>query len=96
MTLTYAPAVTNFSAAAALSSEPAPKTTWSRIEIEQHEGYWTVQDPETGIFGSGPDDTAALVDFGRALREHFDVLSRQEGLSVELAHQLDYLRQLLS
>lgn len=68
-------------------------STWSVQEIvEEHDGYWTVVDPHTGIFGSGGDRATALDDFEQALREHFDVLSRQDSLSDELRTQLAYLR----
>lgn len=95
------PPVSNWSAVSAVTASAAvitcdPKTTRSGIEIEEHAGYWTVVDPDTGIFGSGPDESMALEDFFRALREHLDVLSRQEHLSEALNRQLEYLRQLLS
>lgn len=72
-------------------------STWSADEVvEQHDGYWTVQDPVCGVFGSGPDQASAIEDFQRALREHLDVLSRQEALSPDLLAQLAYLRDRLS
>jgi hypothetical protein len=71
--------------------------SWSNQEIvEEHDGHWTVRNPETGIFGSGPDRDAAVEDFERALREHLDVLGRQAELSDDLTAQLVYLRQRLS
>jgi hypothetical protein len=71
--------------------------SWSNQEIfEEHEDYWTVRDRETGIFGSGPTREAALEDFQRALRDHFNVLTRQAELSDDLAAQLVYLRQRLA
>jgi hypothetical protein len=70
--------------------------SWSDREVaEEHDGYWTVRNVETGIFGSGPDRDAAFADFERALREHFDVLESQNELSEDLAAQLIYLRQRL-
>ena len=71
--------------------------SWSDQDVvEQQEGYWTVRNRETGIFGSGPDREAAVEDFERALREHFDVLERQDELSDDLAAQFGYLRQRLT
>ena len=75
--------------------------TWStdivpEPELEPHDDYWTAVDPETGIFGSGPDRDAALEDLRQALHEHLEVLDRQEALSEELWAQLVYLRRLLA
>jgi hypothetical protein len=64
--------------------------------LEEHDGYWTVRNPETGIFGSGADPRAAFDDFENALREHLDVLSRQDSLSDDLQAQLRYLQQRLT
>jgi len=70
--------------------------SWSNQEIvEEHDDYWTVRNPETGIFGSGPDRDTAVKGFERALREHLDVLERQAELSDDLTAQLVYLRQRL-
>jgi predicted RNase H-like HicB family nuclease len=70
--------------------------TWSAEIAEEHDGYWTVHDVETGIFGSGETQEAAREDFERALHEHLDVLERQDSLSDELTAQLTYLRFRLS
>ena len=70
--------------------------TWTTEIAEEHDGYWTIHDPVTGIFGSGPDRETAHADFERALREHLDVLERQHELSPELSSQLAYLRQRLT
>lgn len=64
--------------------------------LTNHDGLVTLQDPFTGIFGSGADETAALLDYRAALDEHLDVLSRQERLTPGLAAQLAYLRDVLS
>jgi hypothetical protein len=53
---------------------------------------WIVRDIPTGIFGQGGTFEDAAEDFGRAVREHLDVLNRQDALSDELARQRDYLR----
>jgi len=71
------------------------RTSWSAPVVEEQDGRWTVRDVETGIFGTGPDAQAAHRDFERALREHRDVLERQEELSPELTVQLAYLRELI-
>jgi hypothetical protein len=64
------------------------------FDVAESDGVWTVTDRETGIFGAGPDEDAALRDFVSALTEHRDVLERQEALSEELETQLRYLRRL--
>lgn len=69
--------------------------TWSAPILEEHVGYWTIRDGFTGIFGSGATPEAAYEDFQRALREHLDVLSRQDVLSDDLSAQLAYLRHRL-
>ena len=74
----------------------APAKISTQEIVEEREGYWTVRDPQTGIFGSGPDRDAAFDDFGHALHEHYDVLARQDALSEELTLQLAYLRQRLA
>jgi hypothetical protein len=71
-------------------------STWSGPIVEKQDGRWIICDPETGIFGSGPNEPSALSDFEQALRDHLDVLSRQEALSPELQAQLTYLRWRLS
>ena len=85
------------SSAIASAGQSRTVITWSAEAIlEEHGGRWTARDPETGIFGSGATPEAALGDFRRALREHLDLLTRQDALSGELAAQLAYLRQRLS
>lgn len=89
--------VTTTSAAGNVIATARFVVTWSaHTIIEQREAYVTVVDTETGIFGSGADYAAALEDFERALREHFDVLNRQDALSPELEAQLRYLRDRLA
>jgi hypothetical protein len=52
-----------------------------------------VADQETGIYGAGASPSEALDDFLRAVKEHLDVLERQELLSDDLTAQLRYLRE---
>ena len=60
---------------------------------QQHVGgRWIVRDVPTGIFGQGDNLEDAAKDFGRAVREHLDVLNRQGILSDDLARQREYLR----
>jgi len=63
--------------------------TWERSET----GF-VASDVVTGVFGFGPDLNEAIQDLLRALKEHREVLEREPVLSPDLAHQLDYLRQL--
>jgi hypothetical protein len=70
--------------------------TWSSAIVEAHDGYWTVRDPQTGIFGTGEDEAAAIEDFKRAVDEHLDVLERQPDLSAALSSQLAYIRSRLA
>lgn len=60
--------------------------------LERGDGYWTVSDAETGIYGDADDVLGALEDFYRAAAQHLDVLERQDSLSPDLSRQLDYLR----
>jgi hypothetical protein len=63
--------------------------TWHRSET----GF-TASDLVTGIFGFGSDLNEAIRDLLHALRDHREVLERQEALSPDLERQLKYLRQL--
>lgn len=54
---------------------------------------FSVYDPLTGVFGSGADARKALQDLSQAMREHREVLERQEDLSPALQRQLDQLRR---
>jgi predicted RNase H-like HicB family nuclease len=54
---------------------------------------FSVYDPLTGVFGSGADPRRALQDLSQAMREHREVLERQENLSPALKRQLDQLRR---
>ena len=87
--------VTEWRASQIVETRAEAKTSWSAPIVDEHDGYWIVRDVETGIFGTGPDAAAAHQDLERALREHLDVLERQEELSSELTAQLAYLRELL-
>lgn len=51
-----------------------------------------VEDPETGVFGSGDDLPAAVQDFENALRDHLAVLAEDDALAPNLQHQLEILR----
>ncbi len=82
-------------AAATWQFSGRPTETLSGPEIEELDGMFTVHDPVTGIFGTGTSRALSLEDFMQALREHADVLGRQERLSPALADQLKYLRALL-
>lgn len=68
---------------------------WFDVDFQRGAGFWTVVDRQTGIFGDGSELTDAIRDFERAVREHLEILERQEALSEELASQLDYLRRRL-
>lgn len=61
--------------------------------LERGETGWTATDLMTGIFGFGADPNEAIVDLIHALREHRDVLERQDRLSPDLEQQLAYLRR---
>lgn len=63
------------------------------LDFGRGDGYWTVSDRRTGIFGQGDDFSSAIRDFRRAVVEHLEVLERQPALSDELAAQLEYLRE---
>jgi len=65
----------------------------SRWGIERAETGWVAADRATGIFGYGPGPNDAIVDLVHALREHRDVLERQDELSPDLADQLAYLQR---
>lgn len=62
------------------------------LKLERGDGYWTVRDVETGIYGDAEDVLGALQDFYRAAEQHLSVLERQDALSKELSWQLEYLR----
>jgi predicted RNase H-like HicB family nuclease len=64
--------------------------------LEEQDGYWTVTNAQTGIFGSGPTPDDAFSDFAAALRDHLDVLERQDALAPALVEQLAYLRGRIS
>lgn len=75
--------------------EPSYTVTLSpgfHLQVERGEGYFTVADERTGIFGHGDDVSAAIRDFLTAVSEHLDVLEQQPALSEDLAWQLEYLR----
>ena len=64
-----------------------------RWSLERGETGWTASDLVTGIFGFGLDPNAAIVDLVHALREHREVLERQDELSPDLEEQLAYLQR---
>jgi hypothetical protein len=51
-----------------------------------------VEDPATGVFGTGDDFPSAVQDFQQALQDHLAVLASEEALAPPLQHQLDTLR----
>lgn len=57
---------------------------------------WFAEEPNTGIFGYGADQAAAVTDLRDALEEHLLVLRDQERLSVTLAAQLAFLDEHLT
>ena len=61
------------------------------LELDREGPHWLVRDRATGIYGCGDEPSDALDDFLRAVREHVDVLERQDALSDALAAQLAYL-----
>jgi hypothetical protein len=63
------------------------------LTLHRGDGYWTVTDAPTGIYGQGDDISAAIRDFLAAVAEHLDTLERQTSLSEVLAWQLAYLRE---
>ena len=69
---------------------PARPVRW---EWHRTETGFTVCDRVTGVFGFGSDLNEAIRDLAHALREHRDVLERQDALSANLQHQLKYLQQ---
>jgi hypothetical protein len=64
-----------------------------QVAVHRTGETWTVADQETGIYGAGASPSEALDDFLRAVKEHLDVLERQELLSDDLTAQLRYLRE---
>lgn len=52
---------------------------------------FVVEEPATGIFGSGSDLPSAILDFREALVEHRDVLASTPALSAGLQEQLRIL-----
>lgn len=58
----------------------------------EDDGYWIVQDIETGIFGHGEEVIDALTDFHIAAVQHLAVLEAEPTLSEELLWQREYLR----
>jgi hypothetical protein len=69
-------------------SEHQPK--W---RLEHTATGWLSSDLVTGIFGYGSTPGDAIVDLVHALREHRDVLERQDALTPDLADHLAYLQR---
>ncbi|HVX32332.1 MAG TPA: hypothetical protein VHA80_04255 [Solirubrobacterales bacterium] len=65
-----------------------------RLQLEATEDGYIASDSMTGVFGAGPDADQAVRDLAVALREHRDVLERQDALSPALQEQLEHLRDL--
>src|SRR5262245_40138696 len=59
---------------------------------ERTETGWVVLDRATGIHGYGSDPLTAALDFRNAVREHLEMLERQQDLSEALEQQLRYVR----
>ena len=51
-----------------------------------------MEDPQTGVFGTGNDLPAAVEDFQQALHDHLAVLASEDALAPPLQHQLELLR----
>ena len=51
-----------------------------------------VEDPATGVFGTGDDLPAAVQDFQDALQDHLNVLAGEDALAPPLQRQLEILR----
>jgi hypothetical protein len=66
-----------------------------RVTLLEEEGLITVVSAETGVFGAGDTTANAARDFLAALREHLEVLMRQERLGEELQRQSDILQTYL-
>lgn len=73
-----------------VDSEPTRPTF--EHHLEHGTDGWIVEDRVTGIFGCADDLHDAVDDFGRAVRDHFAVLSRQGTLSPGLQEQFEYLK----
>lgn len=75
-----------------LSYRAAPKA--GRWHLGASDDGYIASDSLTGIFGTGSDADQAVRDLAVALREHREVLERQEALSPALQEQLEHLRDL--
>ena len=62
------------------------------VRIYQTDEDTAIEDPATGVFGSGDDLPAAIQDFQDALQDHLAVLDSEAGLAPALQHQLEVLR----
>ncbi len=51
-----------------------------------------IEDPETGVFGTGDDLDDAIRDFQAALHDHLAVLASEDALAPPLQRQLEILR----
>lgn len=68
-----------------------------QVQLEVDGADFVASQPDTGIFGVGPDVAAAIEDLRTALRQHRRVLQVNEGrLAPPLQRQLDYIRQHVS
>jgi predicted RNase H-like HicB family nuclease len=56
----------------------------------------TIEDVDTGIFGTGADLAAAVRDLREALQDHLEVLASEHVLSPNLHQQLEILRSYFS
>jgi hypothetical protein len=62
------------------------------VRIYQTADDTAIEDPETGVFGTGDTLSAAAQDFHDALRDHLAVLAGEDALAPALQRQLDILR----
>ena len=62
------------------------------VRIYETDEDTAVEDPATGVFGSGADLPAAIQDFQDALQDHLAILAGADALAPALRHQLDILR----
>jgi hypothetical protein len=62
------------------------------VRVYETDEDTAVEDPATGVFGSGADLPAAIQDFQDALQGHLAVLTGADALAPALRRQLDILR----
>ena len=60
------------------------------------DGQWCAEQPDTGIWGAGRTEAAAIEDLRRALFGHRDVLMSSTALAPNLTVQRQWLREHLA